>query len=118
MYSARVATPSTKVFFPPPSDINIFADGIKTENGVGATFHAINREGTITRERKHCIKDYCSINQAEKLAIEAALEWVSATYLTRLLYTFCLTPRALYAPFKTPTRQTRSSWGCCPLCGP
>ena len=54
------------------SDIEIFTDGSKTKQGVGAGV-AIYTRGTLTRSLKFRLHDKCTNNQAEQIAILKSL---------------------------------------------
>jgi hypothetical protein len=57
-----------------PTPINIYTDGSKSEQGVGAGI-AIKRPGTPTVKLMYRMDNRCSNNQAEAFAILKALEY-------------------------------------------
>jgi ribonuclease HI len=59
--------------------IQIFTDGSKNENGVGAGI-AIFIDGEIEQQLKYKLNNDCSNNQAEQLAITKALEAIDNMY--------------------------------------
>lgn len=69
---------------PPTSDINLYTDGSKTDNGVGAAFFAVAANGTVLKRKKLRLENYCSIYQAEQLAIAEALQWAAKSNLTQI----------------------------------
>ena len=58
-----------------PTHINIYTDGSKSEQGVGAGI-AIVRPGTTTVELMYRMDTRCTNNQVEAFAILKALEYV------------------------------------------
>jgi len=58
------------------NDLEIFTDGSKTKQGVGAGV-AIYRRGTHTRSLKYRLHDKCTNNQAEQMAILKSLPHVT-----------------------------------------
>ena len=58
---------------PEEEEIQIYTDGSKNENGVGAGI-AIFVKGKIEEKLKYKLHDNCSNNQAEQLAIVKAIE--------------------------------------------
>ena len=59
----------------------IFTDGSKSEQGVGAGI-AIYRSGTQTKSLKYRLNKRCTNNQAEQLAILKLLEYIKNTQTT------------------------------------
>jgi len=60
-----------------PTHINIYSDGSKSEQGVGAGI-AIIRPGTTTVELMYKMDTRCANNQAEAFAIIMAMEYVQS----------------------------------------
>jgi ribonuclease HI len=58
-----------------PTHINVYTDGSKSEQGVGAVI-VITRPGTTTVEMMYRMNTRCTNNQAEAFAIPKALEYV------------------------------------------
>ena len=56
------------------SEVNIFTDGSKSDDGVGAAFVVQGPDGEITR--KFRLNTVCSVFQAEMLALSRALAWL------------------------------------------
>ena len=59
------------------SAIQIYTDGSKTDQGVGAGI-AIFSSGTQTKSLKHRLNNRCTNNQAEQLAILKSLEYTES----------------------------------------
>jgi ribonuclease HI len=59
------------------STIQIFTDGSKSEQGVGAGI-AIYRSGIHTKSIKYSLNNRCTNNQAEQLAIIKSLEYTES----------------------------------------
>ncbi|XP_068626493.1 uncharacterized protein [Battus philenor] len=60
--------------------LNIYTDGSKLEDSsVGAAFVAF-MEGRQTASKKYKLHSFCSVFQAELLAISKACSWASSTY--------------------------------------
>jgi ribonuclease HI len=57
------------------STTQIFTDGDKSEQGVGAGI-AVYRSGTYTKSLKYRLNKRCANNQAEQLAILKSLEYI------------------------------------------
>jgi hypothetical protein len=57
------------------STTQIFTDGSKSEQGVGAGI-AVYRSGTYTKSLKYRLNNRCTNNQAEQLAILKSLEYI------------------------------------------
>lgn len=56
--------------------IQIFTDGSKHDETVGAAFVAINTNGTTLQTKKLKLHDCCSVFQAEMLALKHATDWI------------------------------------------
>jgi ribonuclease HI len=65
---------------PDEQDIQIFTDGSKHEQGVGAGI-AIFTQDVLTHQLKYALNKSCSNNQAEQLAIVKALEQLEELHL-------------------------------------
>jgi len=63
------------------STTQIFTDGSKLEQGVGAGI-AVYRSGTHTKSLKYRLNERCTNNQAEQLAILKSLEYIENTQTT------------------------------------
>jgi ribonuclease HI len=59
----------------PTEETLIYTDGSKSKSGVGSGF-CIESSGRIYSEKKFKLSKYCSVFQAELLAIEKALEYI------------------------------------------
>jgi len=57
------------------SALSIFTDGSKKDDKVGAAYVAFSPEGHV-KTRKVKLEDYCSVFQAELVAIKEALSWL------------------------------------------
>ena len=67
---------------PEDEEIQIYTDGIKNENGVGAGI-AIFDKGIIKKKLKYKLHNNCSNNQAEQFALVKAMEaWKTQTLAT------------------------------------
>lgn len=56
--------------------IQIFTDGSKHDDRVGAAFIVLNNNGTTLKTKKLKLHDHCSVFQAEMLALEYATDWI------------------------------------------
>jgi len=63
------------------STTQIFTDGSKSQQGVGAGI-AVYRSGTHTKSLKYRLNKRCTNNQAEELAILKSLEYIENTQTT------------------------------------
>ena len=63
------------------STTQIFTDGSKSEQGVGAGI-AVYRSGTLTKSLKYRLNKKCTNNQAEQLAILKSLEYIENIHTT------------------------------------
>ncbi|XP_068619319.1 uncharacterized protein [Battus philenor] len=80
--SISVLSPSKDRNYTPtyPHALNIYTDGSKLEDSsVGAAFVAF-LEGRQTASKKYRLHSFCSVFQAEHLAILKACSWASSTY--------------------------------------